>query len=235
MTDEAPARPKAYAGLLYDAFPAFAAALDDACAHLDVHLGPHLGRPLKELMLSAPGGPDTARLAEPPYAQAAAFALETALHRLTASQDAVPFQLGEVTAAYVSGTLSLADAARLAVALGELTRALLAEGVPAQDPSDAPLLAGQPDTVTLAAVGGERSVVASGTAASVAAIAGHFTGGGRRQPPSARQLPRLATPSEREFHSVVRALDFRHRSTRWADPAYWTEHARRAALSRRLP
>ncbi|QNP68026.1 SDR family NAD(P)-dependent oxidoreductase [Streptomyces roseirectus] len=233
---------------LYEAFPGFASALDEVCAHLD----PLLGCSLKELMFAEAGSAQAALLDETRYTQAATFALEVALYRLVAGWGVVPRQvaghsIGELTAAHVSGMLSLEDAARLVAARGTLMQALPEGGamvaLEAGEEEVAPLLAGQEDTVALAAVNGERSVVASGTAAGVEAIAEHFAGIGRRtrrlRVSHAFHSP-LMEPMLEEFEAVVRGLEFRPPSipvvssvtgtlqepAQWADPGYWARQVR---------
>ncbi|MGO4759620.1 hypothetical protein AB4212_65210, partial [Streptomyces sp. 2MCAF27] len=61
---------------LYHAFPLFAAAMDEACAHLD----PHLDRPLRDVMFAEPDTHTAQLLHQTGYAQPALFALQVALH-----------------------------------------------------------------------------------------------------------------------------------------------------------
>ena len=172
-------------GRLYQAFPAFAGALDEVCAHLDTHLG----RPLRDLMFGQQGSAEAALLYQTAYAQPALFAMETALFRLLESFGLTPnlmlgHSIGEITAAHVAGVFSLEDAAALVAARGRLMGNARADGlmmsVQASEEELLPLLKGREWQVSIASLNGPSSTVISGDAAAVREIAQAFAEQGRR-------------------------------------------------------
>jgi malonyl CoA-acyl carrier protein transacylase/aryl carrier-like protein len=170
---------------LYEFAPVFAAALDEVCAQLD----PHLDSPLRELMFAAAGSPEAQLLSQTRYTQPALFAFEVALYRLVEAygiraDHLIGHSIGEVVAAHVSGMLSLPDAALLVAERSRLMQALPATGamvaVEATEAEVLPLLDGEHERVSVAAVNGPRSVVVSGDREVVERIGAYWKGEGRR-------------------------------------------------------
>ncbi|MGM1059256.1 SDR family NAD(P)-dependent oxidoreductase, partial [Saccharothrix sp. Mg75] len=205
---------------LYEAFPAFARAYDEVCAHL-------------------PGVRSGVDLDQTGNAQPAIFALEVALFRLVESFGVRPdfvagHSIGEIAAAHVAGVLSLADAATLVEARGRLMQALPAGGaMVAVQASEEEVREHLSDAVSLAAVNGPNAVVLSGVEESTLAVAARFAELGRktkRLTVSHAFHSVLMEPMLDEFRQVVRELTFSEPSIavndRWTDPEYWVEHVR---------
>jgi acyl transferase domain-containing protein/NADPH:quinone reductase-like Zn-dependent oxidoreductase/NAD(P)-dependent dehydrogenase (short-subunit alcohol dehydrogenase family)/acyl carrier protein len=234
---------------LYDAFPAFAAAFDAACAELD----PHLGRSLKEIVFAAEGTPEAALLDSTEFAQPALFALEASLYRLVDSFGVeadvlIGHSIGEIVAAHAAGVLSLAAAAALVAARGRLMGALPAGGAMlAVEASEDELGAALGDfggAVEIAAVNGTRATVASGEADPIGRLERAWQEQGRRtarlRVSHAFHSP-LMEPMLEEFGEVAASLEYEppripvvsnisgeEADGELGDPAYWVRHVREA-------
>ncbi|WP_373560317.1 type I polyketide synthase [Streptomyces sp. Ag109_G2-15] len=235
---------------LYDAYPAFAQALDAVCDALDSHLA----RPLREIMFAEDGTENAGLLNQTVHTQAALFALEVALFRLLESWGLRPdflmgHSVGELAAAHVAGVLSLDHAAALVAARGSLMQALPAGGamvsVLATEDEVTGLLKGHEAEVSVAAVNGPASVVISGDEDTVLRITAELDAAGvktrRLNVSHAFHSPHMA-PMLDEFRATAGKLEFSRPVTPivsnvtgrvlTADEArsadYWADHIRRA-------
>ncbi|MER7952617.1 beta-ketoacyl synthase N-terminal-like domain-containing protein [Streptomyces sp. NPDC096079] len=183
---------------LYGSHPVFAAAFDEVCGLFDRHLD----RPLRDVVFAAPRTPEAALLDRTRYAQAALFALETALFRVTAHHGLVPdfvigHSVGELAAAYAAGVLTLEDGVALVAVRGRLMESARGDGAmvslqASAEEVEAFLTEGTGGTeaaegtrgfvgrLSIAAVNGPRSVVVSGDADAAAEATAHWRAQGRK-------------------------------------------------------
>ncbi|MEU6486659.1 beta-ketoacyl synthase N-terminal-like domain-containing protein [Streptomyces sp. NPDC046887] len=234
---------------LHAAFPVFAGALEELAAHFDRYLD----EPLLRVMFAPEGDAHAALLHRTDYAQPALFCYQVALFRLLDSWGVRPdvlagHSLGEVSAACVAGVLAVPQAVALVAARGRLMQALPTGGamvaVQATEEEARATLEGHEGAVDLAALNGPASVVLSGDADTVAALAAGWAARGRRtrrlRVSHAFHSPHMDAMTE-EFGQVAAGLSYAAPripivsdvtgellgAGEARDPAYWVGHIRR--------
>ncbi|WP_203843811.1 type I polyketide synthase [Winogradskya humida] len=209
-------------------FPVFAAAHDEVLSYFDPSV--------REVA-------DAESLNETAVTQPALFAVEVALFRLLESWGIRPdvlagHSIGELAAAYVSGVWSLEDATRVVSARGRLMQALPSGGaMVAIQASEAEVMPDLSGAVGLAAVNGPTSVVISGVAADVDAVAEKWREAGRKvtklKVSHAFHSP-LMEPMLDDFRRVLEGVSFEVPAIPMVSagditsPEYWVRHVRDA-------
>ncbi|HEU0067758.1 MAG TPA: type I polyketide synthase, partial [Nitrospiraceae bacterium] len=235
---------------LYGSSPLFAKALDEVCEALD----PHLPQPLKDLLFAKEGSKEAKLLDQTTSTQPALFAIEAALFRTLEALGLKPDYLtghsvGEITAAHISGVLSLEDAAKLVCARASLMGALPKGGamiaIEATEEEVKAAIEGKEAELSIAAVNGPTSIVISGEEKAALEVQASFEEQGKRTKrltvSHAFHSP-LIEPMLADFAEVAKSLEYQEPKIpilsnltgeilspeQAQDPAYWVSHVRGA-------
>ncbi|MFZ2176738.1 MAG: SDR family NAD(P)-dependent oxidoreductase [Rhodococcus sp. (in: high G+C Gram-positive bacteria)] len=229
---------------LYEAYPVFARALDEACSALDEHVE----IPVRQVIWDDSEGAD-AKLDSTENTQPALFAVEVALYRLLRDWGITPdyligHSIGEITAAHVAGVFDLPDAAALVGERGRLMQStepgrMIAVRARAED-----VAAQMNARVDLAAVNGAESVVLAGGERDVRAVASELSTAGMKT--TSLRVTRafhsaLMEPILDQFTTVVSRLTAQPpkvpivsnvtgciaTAEELTSPGYWAQHIRR--------
>ena len=231
---------------LYRKHRGFARTLDNICEALDAHLEV----PLREIMFAEPDSAVGELIHQTTYAQPALFAMGAAMHALFTEAGIVPdyllgHSIGELTAAYIAGVFSLADAAVLVTARGRLMQACPPGGmiaIQANEREVETLLEDHPK-IAIAAVNGPTSVVVSGDLDELKPIRDHCAAQGLRATSlsvSHAFHSSLMDPALPEFEAIAAGLTLASptvpilsnlsgeiaTSEQLASSSYWTRHLR---------
>ncbi|MCY9782446.1 acyltransferase domain-containing protein [Nocardiopsis sp. EMB25] len=232
---------------LYEAFPAFAEVFDAVVEEFDRHLP----LPLRDVMWADESAPEHKSLTQTAFTQASLFTFETALYRLLESWGVRPdyvagHSIGEITAAYVAGVMSLSDAAALVAARGRLMQALPSGGAMAALQVGVAeveeVLTDVGGGACVAAVNAPDSVVVSGEERAVTEVTARFSRRGfraKRLEVSHAFHSALMDPMLDDFRAVARRVRYerptiplvsnlsgvRAGEEVWS-PDYWVRHAR---------
>ncbi|GAA1985080.1 type I polyketide synthase [Catenulispora subtropica] len=226
---------------LYAASPVFAESFDYVAALLEAELG----LPVADVVLGRAKDVDADQTV---FAQTGLFAVQVALvDMLTAAgvrPDAVAgHSVGEIAAAWAAGVLSLEDACRLVAHRARLMQSLPEGGAMCSiAATEEEVLETLTERVGIAAVNGPRSVVVSGDAAEVDAVAELWRDRERRVKPlrvSHAFHSIHMDPILDELGSVAAGLEHAPAKVLWAQAAsgeivsettasYWTDQARGA-------
>ncbi|MEV6237094.1 type I polyketide synthase [Lentzea sp. NPDC051838] len=211
---------------LYEAFPRFKEALDEALKYLPADL--------KQVMWE-----DEAKLDQTGYTQPALFAFQTALYRLLESygfkaDKVAGHSIGEIAAAHIAGVLSLQDAAKLVSARARLMQALPRGGVMiAIQATEAEVTPHLTSGVSLAAINAEDSVVIAGVEQEARRIVERFDGRKSKQLQVSHAFHSpLMEPMLDEFRKAIAGISFNNPTiplvTRGnvEQSDYWVGHVR---------
>ncbi|MER6016431.1 type I polyketide synthase [Streptomyces bluensis] len=240
---------------LHAVYPRFARAFDEVAGLLEAELSGADGfpLPLRDVLFADDGSDAAALLDRTGYAQAALFAVETALAALMDSWGLRPdlvlgHSIGEYAAACTAGVFELPDAVRLVAARARLMQALPEGGAMAAveaDEAEITDLLTTAEDVTIAAVNGPAAVVVSGTEEGVERVMASVRERGRRvtrlRVSHAFHSPLMELMLD-EFTAVAEQITY-HRPTLpavstltgatlddgdWTTPHYWTRQVREA-------